>query len=430
MKKKEKVLVLGCGVSGQGAIKLSVSLEKDTFVYDDKLEVKNFLDKEKFKEVKIVTKRSILEDIQSYKWIVKSPGIDNRDSFIKEIRSHNSNIISELDFGYLHLKNNPKIIGITGTNGKSTTSSLVYYILKTSKLDVSLVGNIGYSFSEAIASENEKDFYVIEVSSFQLDDSICIRFDIAALLNISPNHLDRYKSFYEYVASKKKMEKMRKSKSSFIFNSKNEFLSENVKENIFSDRKNFLDNVGKYSSNDFLFGEHNEDNIAAASTICEALGVSEKVISEAVSSFSTLDHRLQYVRELDEVMYYNDSKSTTIESTKAALKSFSSPLVWIVGGHDKGNDYNSILDIVKKRVYAIITLALDNTKILNSFADKFLIYSSKSMQEAVEVAQSIAWPGMTVLLSPACASYDLFKDYQDRGNQFVKEIYKLTKLWT
>ena len=447
---KGKTVILGSGVSGIGAVKLAQKKGLDIFLSDSnniKSETKKLLSK---LDVKYEESGHTEKLIKDSKEIIISPGIDLRSLIKSKPSLKKKKIISEVEFASRYT--NAFIIAVTGTNGKTTTSKLIYHILKNSGFNVGLAGNIGYSFSESIV-ENQFDYYVLEVSSFQLDHIINFRPDISIITNITPDHLDRYDNKLEnYVDAKFKIISNQKSSDYFIYsgdcsittnkindinsiasaislhtsnykNQQNNYLIHNknkIKSSI-NNNENMID-ITKSS----LLGLHNVKNSMAAIAVSEILNISNKKIIESLKTFQNVPHRLEHFLTIHKVKYVNDSKATNVNATFYALNSFKKPIVWIVGGVDKGNDYSQLVPLVKSNVKAIICLGSDNDKIISTFSQHCnLIVSTNKMVDAVKSAYDISKQGDIVLLSPACASFDLFENFEQRGNLFKDQVRKL-----
>ena len=447
---KSKTVILGSGVSGIGAVKLAQKKGLDIFLSDSKnikSETKNLLSKLAVKYEESGHTEKLIKDSKE---IIISPGIDLRSLIKSKPSLKKKKIISEVEFASRYT--NAFIIAVTGTNGKTTTSKLIYHILKNSGFNVGLAGNIGYSFSESIA-ENQFDYYVLEVSSFQLDHIINFRPDISIITNITPDHLDRYDNKLEnYVDAKFKIISNQKSSDYFIYsgdcsittnkinninsiasaislhtsnykNQQNNYLIHNknkIKSSI-NNNENMID-ITKSS----LLGLHNVKNSMAAIAVSEILNISNKKIIESLKTFQNVEHRLEHFLTINKVKYVNDSKATNVNATFYALNSFKKPIVWIAGGVDKGNDYSQLVPLVKSNVKAIICLGSDNDKIISTFSQHCsLIVSTNKMVDAVKSAYDISKQGDIVLLSPACASFDLFENFEQRGNLFKDQVRKL-----
>lgn len=440
-----KIVVLGGGESGFGAAYLAKKKGIDVFLSDKGMIKEDFKKLLTDAKIEFEEGQHSEERILAADWIIKSPGIPKKADIIFKINQKGIRLSSEIEFASQFT--DAKIIAITGSNGKTTTTSLIYHILKNDDLKVGLGGNIGKSFAKQVADENF-DYYVLEVSSFQLDDIQNFRPYISLLLNLSQDHLDQYNYNYEeYALAKFRIAENQEKNNFFIYNKDDEMsinllekLEINAKMIPFSTKEKMKEggfiNDGKLivkMENEFsmkieelsLVGNHNIANSLAASIAGKILKISNESIRNSLMTFQAVEHRLEQVTEIDGVKFINDSKATNVNATYYALESMKQPTIWIVGGVDKGNDYTEIEDLVKKKVKAIVCLGIDNQKIIDFFQDKTeLIYSTSSMEEAVKVSKSLAEKGNTVLLSPCCASFDLFNNYEDRGNQFKKEVLK------
>ena len=444
----KKIIILGAGESGIGAALLAKQQGYNVFVSDGgaikEIYKAELIDNNISFEENKHTEEKILEADE----IVKSPGIPEKNELIQKIRKKGIPIISEIEFAYRY-KGNSKIIAITGSNGKSTATVLIYHICKIAALDCALVGNIGYSFAKQIA-ENPKPLYVLEISSFQLDDITTFKPDVAVLLNITEDHLDRYNyQFENYIQSKFRVAKNQSNKDIFIYCMDDEIIMANIsKHNILAIKYPFTMkqqiSIGGYiqnnnmkiiihteksemSVNDFaLKGKHNQYNTMAAGIAASSIGVRKEKIREAVTTFQSLEHRMENIISIRGVQFINDSKATNINSTWYALESMERPTILILGGVDKGNDYNLIKDLVKEKVKAIVCLGKDNIKIHKAFGNIVsTIVDTESAEAAAKEAFRLSKKGDTILLSPACASFDLFKNYEDRGRKFKKAVKEL-----
>lgn len=379
--------------------------------------------------------------------VVKSPGIPDKAPLIKKIRSLNIPVISEIELAYRY-KGDSRIVAITGSNGKTTTTALTHFILTTGGLDAALVGNIGFSFARQVAVD-PKPVYVVEVSSFQLDDIESFRPDIAILTNITEDHLDRYDyKFENYIRSKFRIAMNQQPGDTFIYNADDEVTMQYINQfNIHSNhilismRKEtngaFIKDGDMYvrTGEDFtamsvydftLKGKHNQYNTMAACVAGATMDIRKEKIREAVQTFQNLEHRMEFVATIRGVEFINDSKATNVNSTWYALESMTKPTILILGGVDKGNDYSLIADLVQEKVKAIICLGTDNQKIHEAFASLNIpMADAGTAADAVQAAFRFSEKGDTVLLSPACASFDLFKNYEDRGNQFKQAVRDL-----
>jgi UDP-N-acetylmuramoylalanine--D-glutamate ligase len=439
-------VILGGGESGVGTALLAKEKGFEIFVSD-----KGTI-KEKYKQVLIHHEIEWEEGnhteskILNADLVMKSPGIPDKAPLVKLIREKGILIVSEIEFASQFTK--ATIIGITGSNGKTTTATLTHHILKQ-ELNVGLAGNIGDSFAKQIL---EKDYpnYVLEISSFQLDDIVDFKPHIAVITNITPDHLDRYNyQFENYIASKFRIAENQTKNDYLIYDADDEVINDWLKNNSiqstllpFSLTKTiengaYLDNnnikitidnnqIIMPTSNLALEGKHNIKNAMAASTVAHLLKIRKQTIRESLENFQGVEHRLEHVLKINKVQYINDSKATNINATYYALESMETPTVWIVGGQDKGNNYEELFSFVNEKVKAIICLGVDNEKLLNTFGGMVdIIVETQFMSEAVKIAYKVAEAGDTVLLSPACASFDLFENYEDRGRQFKAAVRNL-----
>ncbi|MDX1829338.1 MAG: UDP-N-acetylmuramoyl-L-alanine--D-glutamate ligase [Lutibacter sp.] len=443
-----KLVVLGAGESGVGAAILGKQKKYEVFVSD----AGNIA--EKYKNVLLNNEISFEEGKHSKSIIfegdivVKSPGIPDTIQIIKEIKEKEIPVISEIEFASIFCE--AKIVGITGSNGKTTTTMLVHHILKKEYLNVGMGGNIGKSFAQQVA-ENNLDYEVLELSSFQLDGIKSFKPNIAIITNITPDHLDRYNyKFENYINSKFRITKNQNEEDYLIYDNEDKVISNWLKNNKikskllpFSTEKELEEGVFirdnniiiKYNNIEnsimsistlALKGKHNTKNAMAAAMAASLLKVRLNTIRESLEDFEGAEHRLESVLKINGVQYINDSKATNVNATFYALDSMQTPTVWIVGGIDKGNDYLELMPLVREKVKAIICLGLDNQKIVQTFGNVIdLIVETAGAEEAVKVAYKIAEKGDTVLLSPACASFDLFNNYEDRGNQFKQAVKQL-----
>lgn len=445
---KGLIAILGSGESGTGAAILAKKVGHRVFVSDS-----NKISKQTkllFRKLSIDYEEShhSIEKILKAEKIIKSPGIDKNSDLIAKIKKRGIDIISEIEFGFL--QTDSKIIGVTGSNGKTTTSTMIYHILKKSGMDVALVGNIGKSFSGSIAEQNHQ-IYVLEISSFQLDNIKDFCADISVITSISPDHLDRYNyDFDEYIKTKLKITLNQITNQFLIFNSDDRELKKAVKKyaqsvikfpygfnspkgefNTTAKNKSIIvkekKNINMYDTLNFsLRGRHNLLNAMAAVSVARLLKVSNKCIRDSLISFSNVEHRLEEVLKIQNVTYINDSKATNVNATFYALESMEGQTVWIAGGIDKGNNYLELLPLVREKVKSIVCIGLDNEKIIESFSPVVdVLVETQSMSEAVNIAHKLANKKDYVLLSPACASFDLFKNFEDRGNQFKKAVRNL-----
>jgi len=441
------IVVLGAGESGVGAAYLAQQQGYDVFVSDfgaiaDKYK-KQLEDWNIGFEEKQHTEDLILNAVE----VIKSPGIPDKAPIIKKLKEKGIPVISEIEFAGRYCS--AKIIGITGSNGKTTTSSLTYHILKNGGLNVGLAGNIGKSFAYQVATENFA-LYVLELSSFMLDDMFKFKVDIAVLLNITPDHLDRYDYKLEnYAASKFRVTQNQTAADYFIYCADDPetikgmagrkfdarllpfSIETKIEPGAYLDNDNIVINTNQehftMSIQELaLQGKHNIYNSMASGIVAKVLELREGPIRDSMGSFKAIEHRLEFVANISGIRFINDSKATNVNSTWYALESMSSDVVLILGGVDKGNDYRMLKDLVKSKVRSIVCLGKDNKSIHDAFEDDVhVIVNTSSAQEAAQVAFHLAEKGDTVLLSPACASFDLFKNYEDRGNQFKAAVREL-----
>ena len=444
----EKIVVLGAGESGVGSAVLAQKKGFDVWVSDKSSIKQQYKDMLVKYNIRFEELQHTEDKILDAKEVIKSPGIPESADIIKKIRAKGINIISEIEIAGRY--NTAKTICITGSNGKTTTTMLTYFILSHAGYNVGLAGNVGKSFALQVAEENY-DYYVIELSSFQLDGMYDFRADVAILMNITPDHLDRYNyEFQNYINSKFRILQNLTAEQYFIYWSedpviKAEFEKREISASLapFGSTKN--DNVAWIDDADmhvnymnsfslpidsiFIKGVHNLYNSMAASLAASIVGISDAVIKEALALFKGVEHRLEYVDTINGVRYINDSKATNIDSCWYALKSMTTPTVLILGGTDKGNDYNAILDLVKQKVHTLVFMGVDNTKLVKFFSENSDIpfVDTHSLKDAVNACYNAAKEGDTVLLSPCCASFDLFKNYENRGELFKEEVLRLNR---
>ena len=443
-----RIVVLGGAESGVGAAVLAKVKGFDVFLSDNGT----------IKEEYIKTLRDWNIDFEqgghsenlilNADEVVKSPGIPSTAAIVRKLADQGTHIVSEIEFASRF--DSAKKICITGSNGKTTTTSLIHYLLTEAGLNVGLGGNIGKSYAMQVATEKH-DYYVLEISSFQLDDTYEFRPDIAIITNITPDHLDRYDHKMEnYVKAKFKITRNLRPEDCFIFDSDDKITIEHLSKIVLQakmlpftqERKNleqgaWLEDdkfVVRYEDNDTdvylkelaLGGKHNIYNSMAAALAAKATGIKDEVIRNSLKSFSPIEHRLEPVLSVADVMYINDSKATNVDSAWYALESQTRPVVWIVGGKDKGNDYSILEDLVREKVKGIVCMGLYNSKIHAAF-DSITsnIVDTASADEAVKAASRMAEAGDVVLLSPCCASFDLFENYEDRGRKFKEAVRRL-----
>ncbi|WP_034889442.1 UDP-N-acetylmuramoyl-L-alanine--D-glutamate ligase [Gillisia sp. Hel_I_29] len=447
MSDKTKIAILGAGESGVGTAILAKKQGFDVFVSD-------------FGKIKAKYKAAL--EILGVDWeeaghdiprildadvVMKSPGIPESVAIVKQLIEKGVPVISEIEFAATYT--DAKIIGITGSNGKTTVTKWIYHVLKAGGISVGMAGNVGDSFAKQVA-ETTPDWYVLELSSFQLDGIIDFKPHISVLTNITPDHLDRYNyNLDEYVASKFRITENQTEQDYFIYDADDQIISEWLKDHpVIAQQLPFSlkeklkngayeeDNNIKVNINNSQFimptkslsleGKHNTKNAMAASTVSQLLRIRKETIRASMENFQGVEHRLENVLKINNVQYINDSKATNVNATYYALESMKAETVWIVGGVDKGNNYAELLPLVNEKVKAIICLGIDNAKIFESFGNCVdVIAETQSMAEAVKMAYSIAESSNVVLLSPACASFDLFENYEDRGRQFKDAVRNL-----
>ena len=440
------IVILGAGESGIGAAILAQKMGWNVFVSDSGAITEAFKQELthynlEWEEGKHSESRILNADL-----IIKSPGISEKVPLIKTLREKGIKLISEIEFaGYY---SHAKTICITGSNGKTTTTMLTYHILKKAGLNVGLAGNVGKSFAKQVAEE-DFEWYVLEFSSFQLDDMFDFKADIAILTNITPDHLDRYEyNMQNYVNSKFRILQNQTANDWFIYNYDDPIISKEVaKRSIASNQAPFSLSkemkIGGYVNKEQLIininkqftmsihelalkGKHNTQNSLASGIASRILEIRKEVVRESLEDFVNVEHRLEFVAKVNGIEFINDSKATNVNATWFALESMEKPTVWIVGGVDKGNDYAELSDLVKEKVKAIICLGLDNQKLIEAFDGVVdTIVEARSAMEAVAYGYRLAKSDETVLLSPACASFDLFENYEDRGNQFKSAVRSL-----
>lgn len=446
MQKRYNIVVLGGGESGVGAALLAKRNGESVFISD--------FGTLKYKYKKEIIEAGIdfeegkhsVEIITNAKTIIKSPGIPDESEIVVQAKKSGAEIIGEIEYGARNT--NAKFIAITGSNGKTTTTLLIYHILKQAGLKVGLAGNVGQSLARQIVTE-DPDWFVVELSSFQLDTMFTFHAHIAILMNITPDHLDRYNyNFDNYINSKFRILQNQNQSDYFIYFADDPVVEKKMSElNIVAKKLTFSlkddtksnayisknQIIIKYNNQFAMFydkliikGKHNLCNAMAASLVADITNIKNEKIRESLASFTGVEHRLEEYLTIHGVLYINDSKATNINSTWYALESMTKPTVWIVGGVDKGNDYSELNDVVAKTVKAIVCLGTDNKKIVDHFKDRVnIIVETQSMKEAVYAAYKLAEPNDVVLLSPACASFDLFSNYEERGKKFKDAVRDL-----
>ncbi len=429
------IVILGCGESGIGAALLAQKKSIPVFLSDaGKI-------KDEFRSILIEREidfeeggHHIVFDCQP-QLVVKSPGIPDQSELIIDLKKRDIEIISEIEFAYRYC--NGKIIAITGSNGKTTTTNLMAYLMERSGLDVVKVGNVGYSFARSVA-EADHQYYVIEVSSFQLDGIVHFKPDIAIILNITPDHMDRYDYVFENYARSKFKISQNQSKNEALILYKDKAVLDYCEHNTLAaeimwvssemdeDQQVFVNGEPSFSlKNSRLKGRHNAMNAACVSAAAHIIGLSDIQIQEGINSFVNDAHRLEWIDKLNGVDYINDSKATNVDSVYWAMDAMNSKIIWIAGGLDKGNNYELLDELVQAKVKALVALGKDNTKLLAYYKSKLPVSDTHDMKTAVKVASQLANLGDVVLFSPACASFDLFNNYMHRGDEFKSEVQKL-----
>ncbi|OIQ27373.1 MAG: UDP-N-acetylmuramoylalanine--D-glutamate ligase [Bacteroidetes bacterium MedPE-SWsnd-G2] len=443
---KQRIVILGAGESGVGTALLAQKKGYDVFVTDKGQVKQKYQDVLNRNEIEWESGKHTESKVLNAQLVMKSPGIPDAVPIVRALKAKGIPLISEIEFASKFT--NATIVGITGSNGKTTTASLTEHILKQ-ELNVGLAGNIGDSFAKQVL-EHDYDNYVLEISSFQLDG--CFEFNphIAVITNITPDHLDRYDyKFDNYIASKFRIAQCQSASDYLIYDGDDPVITSYLKSNSIQSKllpfslKNEVENGAYYKDNTItitidnikttmpttnlaLEGKHNVKNAMAASTVAQLLKIRKQTIRESLENFQGVEHRLEEVLTINKVQYINDSKATNVNATYFALESMSAPTVWIVGGQDKGNNYEELFPFVNEKVKAIICLGVDNEKLLKTFGNMVdIIVETQFMSEAAKIAYKIAEAGDNVLLSPACASFDLFESYEDRGRQFKDAVRQL-----
>jgi len=442
----KSIIILGAGESGIGCALLAQSRGYNVFVSESN-------------NIQESTRSQLIENNIEFEesshnkainmkpdFVVKSPGIPDSSQVIKSYKKNNINVISEIEFASRHTDS--EIIAITGSNGKTTTTLLTHQILNDEGLNVTIGGNIGTSFSSLLIS-NDYNYLVLEVSSFQLDGIVEFKPHIAVITNLSPDHLDRYKNYEDYIQSKFRIVMNQNSNDYLIYDGDdptiNSYINKNniksklipfsterkIEEGAYYNNQSINISINKKklvmpTENFSIKGKHNIKNAMAAATVAHLLKIRKQTIRKSLEHFQSVEHRLENVLTINKVNYINDSKATNVNATYYALDTMEAPTIWIVGGIDKGNKYEDLFPLVHKKVKAIICLGKNNFKLVENFENIVeYIVETTSMEEAVSTAYKIAKPGYNVLLSPACASFDLFDDYKDRGRQFKAFVRKL-----
>ena len=447
MNTNKKIVVLGAAESGVGTAILAQKQGYDVFVSDFGAIAAKYKKELTDRNIRFEEGQHSQEIIFAAKEVVKSPGIPDKASIIVGLKERNINVISEIEFAARFT--NAKMICITGTNGKTTTTLLTYHILQKAGLNVGLGGNVGKSFARQVAEENY-DYYVLELSSFQLDGCYEFKADVAILTNITPDHLDRYEyNLQNYVDSKFRILQNQGPADAFIFCADDEITMQEISKREFKMQClpfsiKQKEGMSAYTENNNLIiqthnqtltmsiqdlalqGKHNLYNSMASGIASRILEIRKEVVRESFSDFENIEHRLEFVNSVHGIDFINDSKATNVNSTWYALESLQSPIIWIAGGVDKGNDYSMLTELVQNRVKALVCLGTDNKKLIKAFKEIVpVIVEASSADEAVQTAYRLGKKGDTVLLSPCCASFDLFENYEDRGRQFKAAVRSL-----
>lgn len=443
-----RIVVLGGGESGTGAAVLARTRGFDTFLSDTGILAPKYREVLLHHDITFEEGKHTPEKILNADEIIKSPGIPENAPLVSAARQKGIPVISELEFAWRFT--NARLICVTGSNGKTTTTTLIWHLLNKAGFNVGLAGNIGQSFALQVATCNY-DYYVLEVSSFQLDGMFDFKADVAVLTNITPNHLDRYDNqFNLYAESKMRIVRNQTEKDTFIWNADDKVTCEMLKNRDIRAKKipftlgNRIGKEGAWIEDNNLIinieedifsmkiealalqGRHNTSNSMAAGVVAKVEQIRKPVIKEGLSDITAIEHRMEFVANVHGIAFINDSKATSVNAVWYALENIHQPVVWICGGRDKGNDYSSLTELVSKKVKAIVCLGVDNSKIKASFGELVeTIEEYTTAQEAVVAAYNLAEKGDTVLLSPACSSFDLFDNYEDRGRQFKQAVKRL-----
>jgi UDP-N-acetylmuramoylalanine--D-glutamate ligase len=448
----KKIAIIGAGESGTGAALLAAAKGYTVWVSDAGLIADHFKAELESHGISYEENGHSLSHILACEEVIKSPGIPQDAEVVLAVRSHGIPVIGELEFARRFASG--RFLLISGTNGKTTTTMLTYHLLKEAGRDAGMAGNVGHSFARMVL-QGQHAINVLEVSSFQLDDMYAFRADTAVLLNITPDHLDRYyHHFQNYANAKFRIVQNQHENDNFIYFQDNDVIAkgivsrdlnmrqwrismeQEVRNGAYRDQDQMVfvregEELGRISMEETLLrGPHNMVNVMSAVQACLMEGLTMDEIKKGLATFKAVPHRLEFVAEIRGVKFYNDSKATNVDSTRYALSSFYEPVVWIAGGKDKGNDYRELLHLVKKHVRALVCLGKDNEKLTTFFGPHLPVYDTHAMKEAVGLAFEKAGGGSVVLLSPACASFDLFRNYEDRGDQFKQAVAEIAGQYT
>ena len=426
-----KVAIIGAAESGIGAALLAKKKGDEVFVSDYGEIPKKYKDELIENNIPFEEKGHHIERLIDAGLVIKSPGVPETAPILSRIKEEGTDIISEIEFGFKYYSG--KVIAITGSNGKTTTSGLIYHLLKTANFDVEIGGNYGISFARLLC-KREPEWVVLELSSFQLDNIRDFRPDIGVLLNITPDHLDRYEyNMMLYAAAKYRITENQSDKDHFIYNADDPIINTLLKEDNTAaiqhpiEKENYIAGIfSKEKSEKFeitIKGPHNLFNARCAVEAARIAGMSEEQIKLGLASFENAPHRMEVVANIDGVTFINDSKATNVDSVQYALEALESPIIWIAGGTDKGNDYTPLIDLARKKVKVLICLGIDNRKLVKAFAEHIsIIIETTKVSNSVDNALDLANAGDAVILSPSCASFDLFENYIDRGDQFKRAV--------
>lgn len=435
MQEVNNILIIGARESGVGAALLSVKLGHYTFVSDAgsiPIHFRSELENAGISFEENGHKRALQGQ---FHLVIVSPGVPDDAAVLQHFIKLQIPVISEIEFAWRHIGESC-LIGITGSNGKTTVTSLIHHCLKTNNYNAALVGNVGFSFARTVAGSNH-DFYVCELSSFQLDKIETLKPHISIITNITPDHLDRYEyKFENYIASKLRITINQDMHDLLVIRQQDMVVKANLSTaarvleipDAYTVDYSYYSTSGHYYAfqNTALRGRHNWMNMAQTVEVLEYVGLNPEQISSGLNTFIPIPHRMQIVSRINDVLFINDSKATNVDSAKFALDAVSAPVIWIAGGTDKGNNYDELIPLVKEKVKWLVCLGIDNTSLITSFKNAIPGFSEvRSMNSAIETALQKSTAGDTVLLSPACASFDLFNNYEDRGNQFIEAIKRL-----
>ena len=433
----DRITIIGAGESGIGAALLAKKSGNEVFVSDFDLIADVFKKELKKNKILFEEKGHSIDRFINADTVIRSPGVPRDAPVLMKTRESGVPVISEIEFGFRHY--NGKIIGVTGSNGKTTTTGLLHHLICHAGIPAAVGGNYGTSFCRLMAEDRQESIIVLELSSFQLEDIEDFRPDVAILLNITADHLDRYNNDIQlYAEAKMKLVSQQKSEDIFIFNGDDPIIQQCLENKTLNmnkisvKSKDFEGGIWSKDLNSFfdirLPGKHNLLNAACVVLAVRELGLSDQVINSGFKSFKNQPHRMEFIADIQQVSFINDSKGTNVDAVWYALDAIAGQAIWIAGGTDKGNDYDPLLPLVRKKVKALICLGIDNQKLIKFFGSVVpVIHETRDIREAVRLAFDLATKGDTILLSPACASFDLFRNYEDRGHQFKIAVLDLAK---